>query len=293
MESTVAVVHETDIAGGIEHALDLLGDLRERLEGKHVAIKPNDTWASRDDLTACTQADTLRAVIRYVKRFAPSQITVTGGAGAAETGDVFALLGLDTVIEEEGVGFFDHNRGPFQSVALDYGPQKEVMVNPQVLRYDTVISLAQHKVHYYATVTLCMKNIAFSFPAADYYGHPRNKRLHPHHFFDEIHGFIAGMCKRFPPAIGIIVGHPAMIERGPIGGFTFESELVLASTDFVAVDAVGAALLGKRAEHIAIAEREGLGTADMEHIVLRGESFEQALRTFNRNRDRAARAAKH
>ncbi|HAR64046.1 MAG TPA: hypothetical protein DCS13_11330 [Candidatus Margulisbacteria bacterium] len=43
--------------------------------------------------------------------------------------------------------FFDHNRQPFESIALDYGPQPEVMVNPFILTYDTVISLSQLKDH--------------------------------------------------------------------------------------------------------------------------------------------------
>jgi hypothetical protein len=32
-----------------------------------------------------TQPDTLRAVLRYVQRFGPRELIVTGGAGAAET----------------------------------------------------------------------------------------------------------------------------------------------------------------------------------------------------------------
>jgi uncharacterized protein (DUF362 family) len=65
-------------------------------------------------------------------------------------------------------------------VALEYqpeadvqGPQTSVMVNPRVLEYDTLIALNQLKVHQTATVTLALKNIAMSYPAADYYGHPR------------------------------------------------------------------------------------------------------------------------
>ncbi len=170
--------------------------------------------------------------------------------------------------------FFDHNRPPFASVSLGYSPQEEVMVNPLVLEYETLVSLAQHKVHSGAAVTLTMKNIAMSFPAADYYGHPRNRRLHHHEIFKDLHAFIAGMCKRFPIQLGIIVGHPAMIVTGPIGGITFESELVIASRDFVAADAIGAKLLGiDYVEHIARAERLGLGTAALEEYGIPGNAF--------------------
>lgn len=293
MKSTVAIARNRDIENAIKQALSHVQGLPALFEGRHVAIKPNDTWASRHDLTPCTQADTVRAVIRFVKRHSPRAVTITGGAGAAETDTVFRLLGIDRVIAEEGVEFFDHNRPPFASINLGYSPQEEVMVNPRVLQYETLISLAQHKVHDSATVTLTMKNIAMSFPAADYYGHPRNSMLHRHGIFKDLQAFIAGMCRRFPIDVGIIAGHPAMTRKGPIGGITFESELVIASRDFVAADAVGAKLLGlDYVEHIARAEQLGLGTASLDNMEFPGVPFDEALRIFEeRNREAEQRAA--
>ncbi len=281
MQPIVAISEAESVEQGLPQALDLLGDISALFRGKHVAIKPNETWASPSDTTPCTQSDTVRAAIRYVKRFDPSRITVTGGSGAAETDDVFRILGIDRVIREEEVEFFDHNRSPFTSVALESGPQREVMVNPRVFEYETLVSLAQHKVHYEATVTLTMKNIAMSYPAADYYGHPRSTRKHPHSFYKDMQGFIAAMCRRFPINLGIIVGHPAMIGRGPIGGKTFETGLTVAGQDYVAVDAVGAHILGKdHVGHILQAAAQGQGTADRTKIEIAGVPLEDALRIF-------------
>src|SRR3990172_8126160 len=289
MRSRVGISNNLDIELSVAGALDAIEGLSELFVGKHVAIKPNDTWASADDLTPCTQADTLRAVIRFVKNYYPKLITVSGGAGAGETGAVFRLLGLDRVIAEEGVEFFDHNRGPFVAVPLEYGPLKEVMVNKRVLEYDTVISLAQHKEHHLATVTLTMKNIAMSYPAADYYGHPRARSLHPHEIFSDVHSFIAAMCRRFPVGLGIIVGHPAMTGGGPIGGRTFESGIAIAARDCVAADSVFAYILGfDRVEHILQAERLGVGVANLNNIDVVGVQLEEALRVF---RDREKKAA--
>ncbi|HBG47805.1 MAG TPA: hypothetical protein DDW94_12575 [Deltaproteobacteria bacterium] len=290
MKSRVSIANNLDVETAVWSALDAMEGLSALFIGKHVAIKPNDTWASKDDLTACTQADTLRAVVRYVKNYFPKKLTVSGGAGAGETADVFRLLGLDRVIAEEGVEFFDHNRPPFKAVPLEYGPLKEVMVNERVLDYETVISLAQHKEHHLATVTLTMKNISMSYPAADYYGHPRAKSLHPHDIFTDIQKFIAGMCKTFPIGLGIIVGHPAMTGTGPIGGHTFESGIVIASKDCVAADTVGARILGyDRVEHIIEAERLGVGTANLNNIDLAGVRLDEARRLF-RERERQAAA---
>ncbi len=243
--------------------------LEALVRGKRVAVKPNDTWASEEDKTGVTQADTLRAVLRAVRRFSPRELIVSGGAGAAETEDVFRIAGLMAVIEQEGAVFFDHNRPPFTEVPLEYkpevdvdGPQKSVMVNPRVLEYEALISLAQLKLHQTATVTLSLKNIAMSFPAADYYGHPRFKQKHKHHFGEDMHSFIAAMAKRFPIHLAVIAGHPAMIATGPLGGHPVETGLVLASTDAVAADVVGAQLLGfgpQAVRHLWEAGRLGLG----------------------------------
>ncbi|MDD5700966.1 MAG: DUF362 domain-containing protein [Dehalococcoidales bacterium] len=279
--SRAAIVRSAKVKDGIWHALDMLDNLSALFQGKYVAIKPNDTWASSNDTTACTQADSVEAVIQYVKKFNPSRIVVSGGAGAAETDEVFALLGIDKVIQSEKVEFFDHNRPPFKSVPLTYGPQREVRINPHILEYETLISLAQHKIHYEATVTLTMKNIAMSFPAADYYGHPRGTQKRPNKFYVDMHGFITGMCRRFPIDLGIIVGHPAMTGRGPIGGLAFESELTIASKDCVAADSIGAKILGiDYVEHVEQAADLGLGESSLENIEVAGLSISEARKVF-------------
>src|SRR5918912_4328565 len=246
----VVITRNDAIERAIAEALTHL-PLDALVRGKIVAVKPNDTWASPEDVTGVTQPDTLRAVLRHVKRFGPRELVVTGGAGAAETEEVFRLAGLMDVVAQEGATFFDHNRPPFTSVDLSYapeadvaGPQQAVMVNPRVLEYETLVSLAQLKLHSTATVTLALKNIAMSFPAADYYGHPRSKQQHDHCFFDDMHSFIAAMARRFRIGLAVIVGHPAMIATGPLGGHAVETGLVIASTDALAADVVGARLLG-------------------------------------------------
>jgi uncharacterized protein (DUF362 family) len=117
------------------------------------------------------------------------------------------------------------------------------MVN-HVREYQTLVSLAQLKLHDTATVTLALQNIAMSLPAADYYGHPRAQQRHEHAFFEDVHSFIAAMARLFAIGLAVIVGHPAMIGTGPLGGDTVETGLVIASTDAVAADMVGTKLLG-------------------------------------------------
>src|SRR5919108_668890 len=193
-------------------------------------------------------------------------------------------------VEQEGAAFFDHNRPPFKEAKLEYapdkdveGPQKSVMVNPRVLEYETLISLAQLKLHETATVTLALKNVAMSFPAADYYGHPRSTQKHANHFFADMHSFIAAMAKRFPIHLAVIAGHPAMIGTGPLGGHAVETGLVIASADAVAADVVGAQLLGfgpQAVRHLWEAGRLGLGETDTDKMEFPALSLRQGIEAF-------------
>ena len=287
--ATVVISQNEAIEDAVGAALRQLA-LEPLVRGKRVAVKPNDTWASAEDKTGVTQPDTLRAVLHHLKQFGPRELVVTGGAGAAETEEVFQIAGLMGVVEEEGAAFFDHNRPPFNEVHLEYapttdvdGPQKSVMVNPRVLEYETLVSLAQLKLHETATVTLSLKNIAMSFPAADYYGHPRSTQKHTNHFFADMHSFIAAMAKRFPIRLAVIAGHPAMIGTGPLGGHAVETGLVIASTDAVAADVVGAKLLGfgpQAVRHLWEAGRLGLGETDTDKMKFPALSLRQAIEAF-------------
>jgi uncharacterized protein (DUF362 family) len=282
MPVEVAIAHDDHaIESAIDSALQSM-DLEALVRGRVVAVKPNDTWASPEDQTGVTQADTLASVLRHLKRFDPARLIVTGGAGAAETEDVFQVSGMMEALRREGAEFFDHNRPPFKTVSLPGGPISQVVVSSRVLEYQTLISLAQLKLHETATVTLALKNIAMSFPAADHYGHPRGSGR-GHVFFGDMHRFIVAMAQRFPISLAIIVGHPAMVATGPLGGLAVETGLVVASRDAIAADAVGARLLGFEPQGVRYlweAARMGLGQTDFDQVRFPLLSLSEAIRIF-------------
>ncbi|WP_447980482.1 DUF362 domain-containing protein [Candidatus Nitrospira bockiana] len=285
----VAITQDREIEAAVTAALEHL-PVEALVRGRLVAVKPNETSAKPGATGAVTQPDTLRAVLRYLKQYAPRHLVVSGGSGAAKTDEVFRAAGLMKVVEEEGVEFFDHNRPPFVSVELPYAPEKEVagpqhsvLVNPRVLEYETVVALNQLKVHATATVTLALKNIAMSYPPADYYGYPRARRAHEHHFIDDLHSFIASMAKRFPIQLAITVGHPAMIGNGPLNGHVVETGLVIASTDALAADVVGAYLLGfniQAVRHLWEAERLSVGESRIDRMTFPAMSLKEAVGAF-------------
>src|SRR5437879_12455694 len=115
----VAITQDDAIEQATTQALGYL-QLESIIQGKIVAVKPNDIWASEQDKTAVTQPDTLRGVLRLVKQQNPKELIVTGRSGSGQTDEVFQVAGLMNVVREEGASFFDHKRGPFQDVQLKY-----------------------------------------------------------------------------------------------------------------------------------------------------------------------------
>jgi uncharacterized protein (DUF362 family) len=100
-----------------------------------------------------------------------------------------------------------------------------------------------------------------------------------------MHSFIAAMAKRFPIHLAIIAGHPAMIGTGPLGGYAFETGLVIASTDPVAADVAGAQLLGFSAQgvrHLWEAGKLGVGETDMSKFKFPKLQMKDAIKRFTK-----------
>ena len=89
-----------------------------------------------------------------------------------------------------------------------------------------------------------------------------SQKIHPHNILKDKQAFLVGMLMRFPIDLAIVVGHPAMIGTGPIGGKAVETGLVIAGRNPVSVDTVGAFLLGFETlgvQHLHQAVQLGLG----------------------------------
>ena len=91
------------------------------------------------------------------------------------------------------------------------------------------------------------------------------------------------MKQENPDMTLLTVGHPAMVATGPIGGYTAETGLVIASTDALAADVVGARLLGFRVQavrHLWEASRLGPGVADLSQMEFPAMSLKDAIKAF-------------
>ncbi|WP_276630922.1 DUF362 domain-containing protein, partial [Terrisporobacter hibernicus] len=238
-EPIVAITKALTEGKSLEKALDLLPIDKIIQKGDKVIITPN--WVkdkgAKDGVVVGPK--TLQRLIQYVKTKEPSAIYIATGSGGTETTEVMTSVGYDKVIKEEDVEFIDMNYGPFIELKLGHHIIKTTPINKIVDEVDVIISFTQLKYHEEATVTASIKNVAMGYPPASVHGFPKKQTgIH-----EDLHGFIRSFAKKVPIDLAIISLDKAMIGTGPIFGQAVDTPgLIIAATDPVAADSVGARL---------------------------------------------------
>lgn len=265
----------------IIQALDSLPVDKIIREGSKVVITPNWVKAKPPYTGTVVGPETLRELIQYVKRYKPREIVIATGSGGDDTKKVFATFGYDQIIQNEGVKFIDLNYGPYIDLELDHNIISTTKINNLIEDMDVLISFTQLKQHEEATISASIKNIALGWPPAEIHGFPK-KQLGIH---EDLHGFIMAMAKKIPIDLAIISVDKGMIGTGPSDGKAVDTAgLVIASTDPVAADAIGARLLGflpQAVQYIYGLYKAKIGEADPNSMMLKGITLEEAEKIFS------------
>lgn len=281
-EPIVAITKALTEGKSLEKALDLLPIDKIIQKGDKVIITPN--WVkdkgAKDGVVVGPK--TLQRLIQYVKTKEPSAIYIATGSGGTETTDVMTSVGYDKVIKEEDVEFIDMNYGPFIELKLGHHIIKTTPINKIVDEVDVIISFTQLKYHEEATVTASIKNVAMGYPPASVHGFPKKQTgIH-----EDLHGFIRSFAKKVPIDLAIISLDKAMIGTGPIFGQAVDTPgLIIAATDPVAADSVGARLLGFLPQGVAYLYglyKDGLGEADPMNMTIKGLDLIEAEKIFSK-----------
>lgn len=281
-EPIVAITKALTEGKSLEKALDLLPIDKIIQKGDKVIITPN--WVkdkgAKDGVVVGPK--TLQRLIQYVKTKEPSAIYIATGSGGTETTEVMTSVGYDKVIKEEDVEFIDMNYGPFIELKLDHHIIKTTPINKIVDEVDVIISFTQLKYHEEATVTASIKNVAMGYPPASVHGFPKKQTgIH-----EDLHGFIRSFAKKVPIDLAIISLDKAMIGTGPIFGQAVDTPgLIIASTDPVAADSIGARLLGFLPQGVAYLYglyKDGLGEANPINMTIKGLDLIEAEKVFSK-----------
>jgi len=249
-------------------------DLRHLIaSNKPILVKPNYITADHPSTGVTTDARVIEGVVRFFKERGVNNIVIGEGSGLADTFEAFRVAGVDEVAKRWGVRLVDLNRDEFVEV---HPPNPLALKRVRVAKTAverTIVSVPKLKVHRLATVTLGLKNM---MGALESKGSFHNGRLHEN---------IADLASVLRPSLtvidGIVAGEVHETSKCPV-----EMGLVIASTDPVAADAVGALVMGidpREVRHLVLAERKGLGTLRLEDIEIVGEPIERIARKFRRS----------
>ena len=274
----IAFIKTNNRADGVRKAIELLAI--NPFVDKRVFLKPN--FNSADPAPGSTHPDVLIALVNTLKQMGAQTITVGDRSGMGDTRRVMDQIGVFKLSEEIG----------FETIVFDeLMPEDWVMIQPssshwekgfpiarQCLEADALVQACCLKTHRFGGhFTLSLKNavgmVAKRQPGLD------------HDFMQELHSsshqrrMIAEINAAYTPTLIVMDGIEAFISGGPDVGEKVASEVILAGTDRIAMDAVGLALLryfgcqteagkGKifEQEQIARAIELGLGIDNPEKI---------------------------
>jgi uncharacterized protein (DUF362 family) len=271
----VAIVKGTKPVDVTVKALRMI-DIDEVLsEEKPILVKPNYIDASHPSTGITTDSRVIEGVIKFLKNRGVKKIVIGEGSGFGDTFKAFKVAGVDEVAKRWNVGLVDLNKDEFVEVnppsplAL-----KRVKIAKTALE-STIISVPKLKPHRMTDVTLSIKNMMGVISPKG----SMHRRLNKN---------IVDLASIVKPSIavvdGIVAGEGHETSVNPV-----EMNLIIAGTDPVAVDAVGAAVMGinpKNVKHLRLAERKGLGTCNLEQIEIVGEvgeSIENVKKKFRRS----------
>ena len=254
----MAVVHGPDRSANAKLALQALGGMASFVKpGERVLLKVNAAFATPPILGATTHPDLVTAVVKMCLDAGAGQVLITDNP-INDPASCFTLSGIGPAARNAGAEVVLPTPGRFQPYTLPEGQllrQWPVLGDP-LTRVDKMIGLAPVKDHHRSGASLTIKN---------WYGLLGGRR---NIFHQQIHRIIAELAMMIKPTLVILDGTQAMMRNGPTGGSLDDlksTQTLIAGTDPVAVDTLGASLLGKTTEalpHLLMAQKTGAGTVD-------------------------------
>ncbi|KXZ39509.1 Uncharacterized conserved protein, DUF362 family [Alkalithermobacter thermoalcaliphilus JW-YL-7 = DSM 7308] len=283
VEPIVSITKAHNESDSLKEALDLLPMTEIIKPNDTVVITPNWVKSNMPSTGTVVGPSTLRSLIKYIKNFNPSKIYIATGSGGDPTPKVMKDVGYDKVINDENVEFVDLNYGPYVTLDLDHHIITNTKINKILTELDVLISFTQLKQHEEATMSAGIKNIALGWPPAEIHGFPK-KNLGIH---DDLHGFIVAMAKKIPIDLTIVSTDKAMVGTGPSDGKPVDTNgLIIAGTDPVAVDTIGARLLGflpQAVQYLYSLYNQNIGEAKPENMKLKGIPLKEAELIFSKS----------
>ena len=250
--SKVAFVKTEDRANGVKSSITTLGI--NPVKNKDVLIKPNFNTA--DPTPGSTHNDTLMALVDEVWNMGAKSISL-GERSYPLTREVMNEKGILPLLKQKDVHVIDFD-GLDQKDWVEFKPKDSHWKNGfriarPILETECLISTCCLKTHQFGGVfTLSLKLHVGVVPTFRH-GYPYMDELHQSPYQQEM---IAEINQPFSPDIIVLDGIDVFTDGGPATGKRAKGNIFLASTDRVAIDAVGVAVLKTLGSNSAIMNRK-------------------------------------
>jgi uncharacterized protein (DUF362 family) len=274
------------VYGMIKETVDAVGGMKSVIrDGDRVLVRANACWAVPPDSGIACDPRVVEALMRLIRNETnPRELVVADRSSiGADTAESFKATGVGPAALRGGadriLALEQDRRIPVQ-VSNPMVLFKPVHLSKAMLDADVLIYLSKMKVHKLTQISLTLK---MNQGSLDWYDALRNHRA-------DMHQKMIDMLKVMRPHLSLVDALWPMQGQGP--GSPFPGDLIkdfnviLAGKDPVAVDAVGATLMGFDAKHeipmLRGAEMAGLGVASLDRIEVAGTPIERVKRHFKR-----------
>lgn len=248
------------------------------VQGKTVVIKPNLVAGEAASTGVSTDPQVVRAIVDTCLVAQAKAVVIVEGSGKGGGAPHFTGCGYDFFATyDPRVSLLDLNTEPMTVVSNPAAYLYRLMWLPAIAADpDTVwISAAKLKVHSMAGVSLATKNMFGLYSPTTYGGFTWGNflpRRDPHELgMDQA---IAELAAIRPIHYSVIDGIVGMQGSGPLDGWPISSNVVVAGANSVAVDRVGAEIMGTdqgRIPHLATAGNLGLGPLSLNSVTIAGD----------------------
>lgn len=245
-----------------KEAVAAIGGIRRFVsKGDKVLVKPNIGWDRTPQLGACTNPDVVKALVELCFEAGAKEVKVMDNpCNPAQR--TYMRSGIAKAAKEGGAKVPFPNKHKLKKMPLNGDSLKEWEVYTDFVEADKLINVPIAKHHSLSRVTLGLKN---------WLGALGGNRNQLHQGLDYA---VVDLGAFFKPVLTVLDAYRLLHRNGPQGGRLSDVTLkktVVAGTDYVAVDAMGATFFGinpSELRFLVIAQQKGLGEHNLEKVTI-------------------------
>lgn len=266
--STVSIVRvpsaapsREDVVASVQQAMELSHWQEFIPRGAAVALKPNLGW----DLFlpgATTSPWAVEGVVRTIREWVGKIYVVESDQVVVNVEKALRQSRIDRVCRDYDLTWVNMTRGPMRTVPLPNGRVLKELTVPEILLRARLVTIPVMKTHNKTVITGAIKNQWGCLP------------MFRHNYHLVLNAALADINSVARPCFAVMDATIALEGNSPKSGKPKVVNRVLASGDFVALDAVAAKIMGFEPAQIGHLEEcvaAGLGVADLGRITAVGD----------------------